>query len=296
MASDDERIAKYFGNRRADDNDMIELPSGTYRGVLKGSLIFLAGIAIILLIWQGFAWYYNECFDRLLKFPYPLETLQQLWEYIFDGRLMLGNTIYTQLEASLSRWITAFLLSTVIGVFLGIVLGYFSKLYPIAISPINIIQMIPGMAWLPVAMLMFGLSDEAAVFIIFLICFVIITLNVAGGIRRIPDVYIRTADMMGAPAVVKVFKIILPCAALDIVNGLRMGMGSAWRVLISAEMVIATGIGIGYAISALRAVLDYVGSFACIAVICAIGLVIDKLIFVNIEKYMRHKLGMDMDV
>ena len=49
------------------------------------SLIFLAGIAIILLIWQGFAWYYNECFDRLLKFPYPLETLQQLWEYFSKG-------------------------------------------------------------------------------------------------------------------------------------------------------------------------------------------------------------------
>lgn len=152
------------------------------------------------------------------------------------------------------------------------------------------------MAWLPVAMLMFGLGDDSAVFIIFIICYVIITINVAGGIRRIPEVYILTADMMGAPAVVRIIKVILPCAALDIVNGLRMGMGSAWRVLISAEMVIATGIGIGYAISALRAVLDYVGSFACIAVICVIGLLIDKLIFVNIEKYMRHKLGMDMDV
>lgn len=296
MASDDERIAKYFGNRRADDNDMIELPSGTYRGVLKGALIFLAGIAIILLIWQGFAWYYNECFDRLLKFPYPLETLQQPWEYFFEGRAMLGTTIYAQLEASLGRWITAFLLSTFLGLVTGMILGYFSKLYPILISPINIIQMIPGMAWLPVAMLMFGLGDDSAVFIIFIICYVIIAINVAGGIRRIPEVYIRTADMMGAPAVVRIFKVILPCAALDIVNGLRMGMGSAWRVLISAEMVIATGIGIGYAISALRSVLDYVGSFACIAVICVIGLLIDKLIFVNIEKYMRHKLGMDMDV
>lgn len=296
MASDDERIAKYFGNRRADDNDMIELPSGTYRGVLKGVLIFLLGISVILLIWQGFAWYYNEFFDRLLKFPYPLETLQQLWDYLFNGKMMLGTTIYVHLQASLTRWITAFLLATFLGLVLGMIIGYFSKIYPIMISPINIIQMIPGMAWLPVALLMFGLGDEAAIFIIFIICFVIITINVSGGIRKIPDVYIRTADMMGAPTVVRVFKVILPCAALDIVNGLRMGMGSAWRVLISAEMVIATGIGIGYAISGLRYMVDYAGSFACIAVICCIGLIIDKLIFVNIEKYMRHKLGMDMDV
>ena len=83
---------------------------------------------------------------------------------------------------------------------------------------------------------------------------------------------------------------------MDIVNGLRLGMGSAWRVLISAEMVISTGLGIGFAISALRNILDYVGAFACIAVICCIGLLIDKVIFVNIEKYVRHRLGMDEDV
>ena len=129
MASDDERIAKYFGNRQADNNDMIELPSGTYRGVLKGVLIFLLGISVILLIWQGFAWYYNEFFNRLLKFPYPLETLQQLWDYLFNGKMMLGTTIYAHLQASLTRWITAFLLATFLGLVLGMIIGYFSKIF-----------------------------------------------------------------------------------------------------------------------------------------------------------------------
>ena len=231
-----------------------------------------------------------------MKFPYPLEAFQRLGEYLFDGRKMYGKSIYQHIGASMKRWLTAFALSTFLGIILGTVLGMAKKIYPIAISPINIVQMIPGMAWLPIAILVFGLSDESSMFIIFTISFVIVTLNVAGGIRRIPEVYNRVAAMMGAGIPVKVFKVALPFAALDIVNGLRLGMGSAWRVLISAEMVISTGLGIGFAISALRNILDYVGSFACIAVICCIGLLIDKVVFVNIEKYVRHKLGMDEDV
>ena len=295
--SDDERIAKYYSNRRTgEDDDVIDMPSGRPADMVKSVLIFIAGVLIIIVIWHIFAWYYNEFTDKLMKFPYPLETFQTLYAYLFENKQMFMKSIYDHLAASLRRWFIAFIISTVLGVILGTILGLWKKIYPIAISPINIIQMIPGMAWLPVAMLMFGLSEKSAMLIIFIISFVIITLNVAGGIRRIPEVYLRAGEMMGANKAVMSLKIILPFAALDIVNGLRLGMGSAWRVLISAEMVIATGIGIGYAISALRAVLDYVGSFACIAVICFVGLVINKLVFVNIEKYVRHKLGMDEDV
>ncbi len=295
--TDDERIAKYYGNRRkGEDDDTIDLPSGRPMEILKSIFIFLAGIAIIIIIWHLFAFYYNEFTDKLMKFPYPLETFQTLYAYLFENKQMFMRSIYDHLGASLRRWIIAFLLSTLLGVLLGTVLGLWKKIYPIAISPVNIIQMIPGMAWLPVAMLMFGLSEKSAMLIIFIISFVIITINVSAGIRKIPEVYLRAGEMMGAGKAVMSMKIILPFAALDIVNGLRLGMGSAWRVLISAEMVIATGIGIGYAISALRGILDYVGSFACIAVICLVGLVINKLVFVNIEKYVRHKLGMDEDV
>ena len=296
FGDDDDRISRYYSNREGDDSEYIDMPSSTPSDILKAVLTFAAGIAIILIIWQGFAWYYNEMFDRMLKFPYPAESLRDLCDYLFGGKPMFDMDIWVHIKASLKRWLIAFMLATLCGLVLGIILGIMKRAYPILISPINIIQMIPGLAWLPVAILMFKFSDKAAIFIIFIIAFVIITITVAGGIKRIPAVYLRAADMMGAGPSVKVLKVIIPFAALDIVNGLRLGMGSAWRVLISAEMVIATGTGIGYAISALRSNLDYVGSFACIIIICAIGLLIDKVIFVKIEKYVRHRLGMDLDV
>ena len=260
-------------------------------------MIFLAGVMIILTIWALFAWYYNDYLGiYLLHFPTPQESLSRFWEYFTENRNVLGYTIYEHIEASLTRWLTAFALSAVLGLMAGVILGYSRTLYPIGMSPVNVIQMIPGMAWLPVALLIFGLGDDAAIFIIFLISFVIITMSVAGGIRRIPEVFLRASDMMGAKGMIRVFKVLLPFAALDIIAGLRLGMGSAWRVLISAEMLVATGLGVGYAISALRGVLDYIGSFACIVVIAVIGLLMDKVVFVSIEKYARHKLGMDQDV
>ena len=296
MDDDDKRIAKNYGKREG-DADTIDLRSGTPSGILRSVLIFLFGVFIILSIWKFFAWYYNDYLGLyLLHFPTPEESFVRLYEYFTEYRVVLGYTIYEHLEASLIRWMTAFALAAVAGLALGTVLGCSRTLYPIGMSPVNVIQMIPGMAWLPVAILLFGLGDDAAIFIIFLISFVIITLNVAGGIRRIPEVFIRASDMMGANRLTKVFKVLLPFAALDIISGLRQGMGSAWRVLISAEMLVATGLGIGFAISALRGVLDYIGSFACIVIIGVIGLLVDKVIFVNIEKYARHKLGMDQDV
>ena len=291
----DSRISRYSSNRE-EGSEYIELPSSRISELLKTILIFFAGLTIILLIWQVYAWYANEFSGNLLKFPYPMESMSMLIAYIKQEELIFGIPLIDHVKASLGRWLEAFFLSAVCGIGLGVTLGCLKQIYPIAISAVNIIQMIPGAAWIPVAILMLGIGDAPAVFIIFLISFVIITINVSGGIRRIPEVYIRAADMMGANIFMKLFKVILPFALLDTINGLRLGMGSAWRVLISAEMIIGTGVGIGFVISELRGVLDYVGAFACIMIIGLIGLLIDKIFFVNIEKYVRHKLNLDEDV
>ena len=292
---DDERIAKNYSKRES-DSEIVNLRNGTPSRMLRSTLIFLFGVLIIFSVWGYLAWHFNNQVASLLHFPEPIETIQSLYEYIFNGKLMLGRTIWDQLFASLTRWFTAFALAAIAGVSLGIILGCARVMYPIGMAPIGVIQTVPGMAWIPVAILIFGLGDSAAVFIIFLITFVIITINVSGGIRRIPETYIRAADMMGAKKLVRVFKILLPFAMLDIVVGLRLGMGSAWRTLIAAEMLIATGIGLGYSMVVLRFSFDYISAFACIMLVGVIGLLMDKIIFVNIERYVRHKLGMDEDV
>ena len=273
---------------------MITLRSNRPSDVAGTILTFAIGILIVLAIWQLFAWTYNDVLARaVLKFPTPLQTFDMLVQFFFEGRTLLGYTIYDHIIASMGRWMVAFILASIVGLSLGSVLGYFNKLFPIGIVPVSVFQMIPGLAWLPIALLLFGLGSNAAVFIIFAVSSVVITIGVAGGIRRVPPVVIRAAKMMGADDLTLFRKVLIPYATVDIINGLRVGMGSAWRVLIAAEMVVGTGIGLGYAITMTKDLLNYVGSFACIVIICMIGLLLDKVLFAEIEKYARHRLGME---
>ena len=193
----------------------------------------------------------------------------------------------------MQRLLVAFSFAAAFGIVLGSVLGYFTRIYAIGMVPVSIFQMIPGLAWLPIAILLFGLGDESAVFIIFAVSSMVITVDVAGGIRMVPAVLVRAAKMAGASGPAIFLKVLVPQASVSIINALRVGMSSAWRVLIAAEMVVGTGIGLGYSIELTRDLLDYVGAFACIAVICVIGLAIDRVVLATLEKAIRHRLGLE---
>ena len=250
------------------------------------------GVFLGLAIWQVFALVINSG-GATLQFPYPIETFQRLFEYLFTDKSLYGHTIYEHMLASMQRLLIAFGLAAAVGIVLGSVLGYFSRIYQIGMVPVAVYQMIPGLAWLPIAILLFGLGDKAAIFIIFAVSSMVITIGVSSGIRMVPEVLVNAAKMTGANGAVIFCRVLAPQAAASIVNALRLGMSSAWRVLIAAEMVVGTGIGIGYSIELTRDLIDYVGAFACITIICLMGLLIDRVILASIERWMLHRLGME---
>ena len=288
----DSRIAKQIDEGGISDGT-VYMDSGVPMKITMTLLTFIAGLAIVLLIWYLMALYVNECTDIVMKFPYPAESISWAWGALTRENNLYGHTMWEHLTASLRRVLIAFLGAAAVGVTLGVLLGYFTKIYPIGIIPVTVFQTIPGLAWVPIALLLFGLGDEASIFIIFSVATMVITINVSGGIRTMPEVVTRAAGMMGADGIVMFFKILIPYSAVSIINGLRLGMGSAWRVLIAAEMLIGTGIGLGSTMETLREFPDYVGAFGCIVLIVIIGLIIDKVIFSTIEKSVRHKLGME---
>ncbi len=259
---------------------------------LKVASQVLLGLTIGLLIWEVFALVLNSN-GSPLGFPYPLETFERLGEYLFAGRSLYGHSIYEHLLASIQHLLVAFALAMVVGIVLGSVLGYFGRIYAIGMVPVSIYQMIPGLAWLPVAILMFGLGDDSAVFIIFAVSSMVITIGVSSGIRMVPPVLVQAAKMMGASGAAIFCRVLVPQASASIVNALRLGMSSAWRVLIAAEMIVGTGVGLGYSIQLTRDLLDYVGSFACITIICLVGLLIDRVVLAWAERAMRQRLGLE---
>ena len=228
-----------------------------------------------------------------LGFPYPLTTFERLGEYLFAGRSLYGHSIYEHVAASFSRLLIAFGLASAVGIVLGSILGYFGGIYQIGMVPVSVYQMIPGLAWLPVAILLVGLGNDAAVFIIYAVSSMVITIGVSGGIRMVPEVMVNAARMSGANGLTVFARVLVPQAAASIINALRLGMSSAWRVLVAAEMIVATGVGVGYSIQLTRDLMDYVGAFACITIICLLGLLVDRVILASIERWMRHKLGME---
>lgn len=263
-----------------------------FRGALKAFAQIALGTLLGLLIWEGFALVLNSN-GSSLGFPNPIDTFARLGEYLFDGRSLYGHSIWEHLLSSMQRLFTAFFLAAAVGIVLGCIIGYFKRIYSIAMVPVSVYQMIPGLAWLPVAILLFGLGNDAAIFIIFAVCSMVITIGVSSGIRMVPPVIVDAAKMMGARGWTIFAKVLIPQATANIINALRLGMSSAWRVLIAAEMIVGTGVGVGYSIQLTRDLLDYVGSFACITIICLAGLFFDRVVLGSVEKWMRHRLGLD---
>lgn len=291
-SADDRLIARHLDADRT-DGGFVDVPGGRVRDRAKTVASIVAGVAVVLGVWWLFAAFFNGAGASTLRFPTPPETFNRLGEYLFEGRSLYGQSIYAHVWASVQRLLAAFSLAAAFGIALGSVIGYFTRIYAIGMVPVSVFQMIPGLAWLPIAILLFGLGDESAVFIIFAVSSMVITVDVAGGIRMVPAVLVRAAKMAGAGGVAVFLKVLVPQASVSIINALRVGMSSAWRVLIAAEMVVGTGIGLGYSIELTRDLLDYVGAFACIAVICLIGLAIDRLVLATLEKAIRHRLGLE---
>ena len=288
----DERIAKYI-DKNGVEGETVEMDSGVPLKIALTTLTFIAGVGIVLLMWQLLAWYANDCMHILLGFPYPADSIGWAIDHLIDGEKIYGSTLLQHIKASLVRVLTAFFFAAIVGILLGTLLGYFGRIHSIGIVPVTVLQTIPGLAWVPIALLLFGLGDDASVFIIFSVSTMVITINVSGGIRMVPEVVTRASKMMGASGAIMFFKILLPYSSIAIINGLRLGLGSAWRVLIAAEMLIGTGIGLGSSMEILSDDLNFVGAFGCIVVIVVIGLIIDKIIFSAIEKSIRHRLGME---
>lgn len=271
----------------------VSVPSQRWRTSLRSVAYAFVGVGIALAIWWGFAAWFNSTGSAVMSFPAPPDALGRLGGYLTGERSLYGKTIYAHIWVSVVRLFTAFGLACLVGVSLGCLIGSASRRYAIGMVPVSVFQMIPGLAWLPIAILVFGLGDEAAVFIIFAVSSMVIAAGTASAIRMVPPVLVSAAQMMGASKFRIFATVLVPQASVSIISALRVGMSSAWRVLIAAEMVVGTGIGIGYSIELTRDLLDYTGSFACIVAICLMGLAIDRLVLAPIERSVRRRLGLE---
>ena len=201
-------------------------------------------------------------------FPGPLPVFRSMGELIANGTL-LDHSV-----ASLYRVTVGFYLAAGLGIPLGILLGRFEGFRYIMDPLIQFLRPISPLAWIPLAMLWFGIGDQPAVFLIFLSSFFPLVVGTAISVRTIPEVYFQVAANFCFSRREVVSKIIVPAIVPDVVTSLRLTISIAWLVVVAAEM-IAVQSGLGYLIldsrNALR--MDYV--MVGMIVIGIIGVLLD---------------------
>ncbi len=203
--------------------------------------------------------------------PSPVLVGETLIEEIASGALFVNAGI------SLARVTVAWLMSAVIAIPLGVFMAR-SALAERLIDPvIELFRPISPLAWIPLAILWFGIGESGKVFIIFIATFFPIVLNTVSGVKRVDPVLIRAGRVLGCTTQIDLFwRVILPAALPSIMVGLRISFGTGWAAIIAAELVAANS-GLGYLIAdgmeILRSDLVMVG----MAAIGVIGVLVDSL-------------------
>lgn len=205
-------------------------------------------------------------------FPRPHQVLNGILELAEKGLLL------KYIVASLFRVTWGFALAVVIGVPLGLFLGWYTWAFQAFNPMIQMLRPISPIAWIPVAILWFKVTDKAPVFLIFLASVFPITVSAIAAVQNMQPVYLRAAQNFGLTQMQLFRRVIFPAALPQVITGIRIALGIAWLVVVAAEM-IAVNSGLGYLIiDARNAGKRYDLVVAGMVMIGLIGLILDLLV------------------
>lgn len=175
--------------------------------------------------------------------PPPLLTAKSFLELLLSGEL------FVHVWASLRRVISAWLLSALVAIPLGLAMGRSTRFEKIVDPFIELFRPISPLAWIPLAILWFGIGESGKIFIVFVGTFFPILLSTVAGVKSIDPILIHAGQVLGCSDRMSLFrKVILPASLPSIVVGLRISFGTGWAAIIAAELVAARS-GLGYLIA-----------------------------------------------
>jgi NitT/TauT family transport system permease protein len=248
------------------------------RAWVKGAAL----LATSLLIW--------ELLSRLgpwprWLFPGPGAVAASLATLAADGRL--GAAV----ARSLVRLAEGYGLSIAIGVPLGMAMGR-SVLARAAIRPVVLgLQALPSICWLPLAILWFGLSEAAIVFVVVMGSLLAVAIATEDAALSVDPMVLRAAGTLGIHGLRFHLGVLLPAALPGILTGLKLGWSFAWRALMAGELLFVAG-GLGQLLQAGRELLDAAHVMAVMVAIVAVGTAVDRVLFRTVELRVRRRWGL----
>lgn len=218
-------------------------------------------------------------------FAGPLDVQSTIIERFKDG------TLLTAILVSLRRLSIGYVISLILGMMLGLMMGMNRYIDETVGSLVLGLQALPSVCWTPFALLWFGLSEQAMIFVVVMGALFSITLGVDAGIKNTPPVYLQAARNMGAHGLALATQVILPAALPNIIVGLKQGWSFAWRSLMAAELIYVT-VSLGGLLENGRDYVDAALMFAVMLMIILLGVVINSIIFGPLERVVRQRWGL----
>lgn len=217
--------------------------------------------------------------------PPPSQVFQTLLE------LTLNGIIFDHIGASLFRVAAGYILSVLIGVPLGLAMGYWLLADGLLSTTVNGLRPIPASAWVPLSIILMGIGEQPAIFLVFIGTVWSIILNTSHGVRMVPKHLVWAAQTMGASNAQIFTKIIFPASLPSTFNGMRVAVGIAFTCVIVAEL-IAVRSGLGYLITEARMIIRSDIVIAGMIAIGIVGFTLDALVRLVMNRALRWQKGL----
>ncbi len=269
--------------------DALELVTAPERGaaarVWSAAWPKLGAAALAVFLWQCVVW---SGWKPEYILPGPARTLSVLREGLADGTI--GDSVVNTMR----RAVTGFALAVVIGGTIGAVLTRVALVRVAFGSLITGLQTMPSVAWFPLAIVLFQLSERAILFVVVLGAAPAIANGLIQGADTIPPILLRAGRVLGARGLTMVRHVVLPAALPSFLGGLKQGWAFAWRSLMAGELLVIIGNkpSLGSQLEINRQLAAYDGLVAFMVVILVIGIIVDSLVFGFAERAVRRRYGL----
>jgi NitT/TauT family transport system permease protein len=251
---------------------------------MKRTLVVALFIAALIMVWQaatmGGRW-------SPVLLPPPRAVAFYLWDALRDGTLAEAAGV------TLRRLLLGYAIGIAIGLPLGLATSTSEYMQDTVGALALGLQTLPSVCWVPLALLWFGQTETAVLFVVVMGTLWSVLLATDTGARNIPPIYARAARTMGSEGFDKWTRVILPASLPFVVSGMKQGWAFAWRSLMAAEIfvTILTGFGLGHLLQYGRELSAMDQVIGVMVVIVVIGLIADKMLFSPCERFLHRRWG-----
>ena len=245
----------------------------------------LAAIALAIGLWQLVV---ELQWRPEFVLPSPFTALDRLREELLTAEF------WRAVSVTMRRAVVGFSLAVVIGALVGAVVARNRFLRTAVGSLITGVQTMPSIAWFPLAILLFKLTESAILFVVVLGAAPSVANGLIAGVDNVPPLLLRSGRVIGARGLAAWRHVVLPAALPSVLGGLKQGWAFAWRSLMAGELlvIIANRPSVGVKLTFFRELSDSAGLMATMIVILVIGVLVDSLLFGSAQRVVRRRYGL----